>query len=228
VSEVILVTGGARSGKSLYAEALASKKSGPGTETAEATEATEAAEAGGKVLYLATAQITDEEMADRIRRHKGRRPESWLTWERHRDFAQIALTSASASVAQASESAGAEGPPPADSYDTILMDDIGNLLMGVLFDEIPDADTCALAEFDRVEEIVVDELRTLIDFARAQDKNLILVTNEIGLGLVPAYRLGRYYRDILGRANRRTAELADRVVFLVSGIPLTLKPLGEK
>jgi adenosylcobinamide kinase/adenosylcobinamide-phosphate guanylyltransferase len=193
MSEVILVTGGARSGKSLYAEALA-------------TDAT---------LYLATAQITDEEMADRIRRHKDRRPESWLTWERHRDFAQLASVP---------ESADAEWTPQADSYDTILMDDIGNLLMGVLFEEIPDADTCALEAFDRVEEIVVDELKTLIGFARARDKDLILVTNEIGLGLVPAYRLGRYYRDILGRANRRTAELADRVVFLVSGIPLTLKP----
>jgi adenosylcobinamide kinase/adenosylcobinamide-phosphate guanylyltransferase len=192
VSEIILVTGGARSGKSLYAEALA-------------TNAT---------LYLATAQITDEEMADRIRRHKDRRPETWLTWERHRDFAQIASAS--------------EGAPPAGSYDTILMDDIGNLLMGVLFEEIPDADTCALTEFDRVEDIVVNELKTLIAFAREQDKDLILVTNEIGLGLVPAYRLGRYYRDILGRANRRAAELADRVVFLVSGIPLTLKPADGK
>jgi adenosylcobinamide kinase/adenosylcobinamide-phosphate guanylyltransferase len=200
MSEVILVTGGARSGKSLYAEALAT----------------------GATLYIATAQITDEEMADRIRRHKSRRPETWLTWERHRDFAQLA-----AAVPESASSA-AEGPPQADAYDTILMDDIGNLLMGVLFEEIPDADTCALEAFDRVEEIVVDELRILIDFARAQDKDLILVTNEIGLGLVPAYRLGRYYRDILGRANRRTAELADHVVFLVSGIPLTLKPAGEK
>jgi adenosylcobinamide kinase/adenosylcobinamide-phosphate guanylyltransferase len=99
--------------------------------------------------------------------------------------------------------------------------------MGVLFDEIPDADNCPLEEFDRVEAIVINEIKTLAAFARAHGKRLILVTNEIGLGLVPAYRLGRYYRDILGRANRCAAELADNVVFLVSGIPMRLKPFAE-
>jgi adenosylcobinamide kinase/adenosylcobinamide-phosphate guanylyltransferase len=197
-SEIILITGGARSGKSLYAEALALGEAG------------DPAPPKANVLYLATAQITDEEMADRIRRHRARRPENWLTWERYRDFAAIASAS--------------DGAPAPGDYGTILLDDLGNLLMGVLFDEIPDADTCALPAFDRVEDIVTDEIRTLAAFARAQDKRLILVTNEIGLGLVPAYRLGRYYRDILGRANRCAAECADRVVFLVSGIPLTLKP----
>jgi adenosylcobinamide kinase/adenosylcobinamide-phosphate guanylyltransferase len=190
-SEIILVTGGARSGKSLYAEALAKESRSPGTRGSSG------------VLYLATAQITDEEMEDRIRRHRERRPEEWTTLESHRDFVM-----------------------PVGDYSTILLDDIGNLLMGVLFDEIPDMDTCAFAEFDRVEDIVMDEIKTLSAFARAQDKRLILVTNEIGLGLVPAYRLGRYYRDILGRANRCAAELADQVAFLVSGIPLTLKPPG--
>jgi adenosylcobinamide kinase/adenosylcobinamide-phosphate guanylyltransferase len=202
MSEIILVTGGARSGKSLYAEALAAEPRSPG-----------AAEQS-KVLYLATAQITDEEMADRIRRHRARRPEGWLTLERHRDFAQIQESLAEAAAA--------------GDYGTILVEDLGNLLMGILFDEIPDADTCALEAFDRVEAIVMDEIRTLAAFARAQGKRLIFVTNEIGLGLVPAYRLGRYYRDILGRANRITAELADRVVFLISGIPLTLKPAVGK
>ncbi|MDR0875249.1 MAG: bifunctional adenosylcobinamide kinase/adenosylcobinamide-phosphate guanylyltransferase [Clostridiales Family XIII bacterium] len=183
MSEIILVTGGARSGKSLYAEALATNPT----------------------LYIATAQITDEEMEDRIRRHRERRPEGWITLESHRDFIM-----------------------PDGDYETILLDDLGNLLMGVLFDEIPDADTCALSEFDRVEALVIDEIKTLAAFARAGGKRLILVTNEIGLGLVPAYRLGRYYRDILGRANRCAAELADRVVFLVSGIPLNLKAPPER
>ncbi|GHU65649.1 adenosylcobinamide kinase/adenosylcobinamide phosphate guanyltransferase [Clostridia bacterium] len=201
--EIILVTGGARSGKSLYAEALASEPRGAG------------AEGQTSVLYLATARVTDDEMADRIRRHRVRRPEGWLTWESHRDFAALI-----AADDQASFSVG--------DYDTILVEDLGNLLMGVLFDEIPDADTCALTEFDRVEEIVINEITTLAAFACAQGKRLILVTNEIGLGLVPAYRLSRYYRDILGRANRIAAELANRVVFLVSGIPLTLKPASEK
>lgn len=192
MSEIVLVTGGARSGKSQYAETLASENRGNES----------------NVLYIATAQVTDEEMADRICKHREQRPANWITWERHRNFAEISLT---------------ENTFSNDDYGTILLDDLGNLLMGVLYDEIPDADTCALAEFDRVEEIALKEIQTIIDFARAQDKTLILVTNEIGLGLVPAYRLSRYYRDILGRANRLAAELADKVVFLVSGIPLNLK-----
>ena len=192
MSEIILVTGGARSGKSQYAEALASK------ELYDASN----------VVYIATAQVTDEEMADRILKHKAQRPEKWIRWERHRSFSDISLS---------------ENPFSNDDYETILLDDIGNLLMGVLFDEIPDADKCALPEFDRVEEIVIREIEMLIEFTRTQNKRLILVTNEIGLGIVPVYRLSRYYRDILGRANMFTAGLADRVVFLVSGIPLDLK-----
>ena len=192
MSEIILVTGGARSGKSGYAETLAAKE----------------LNGESNVLYLATAQITDEEMEDRICRHREQRPANWLTWERHRDFAEIS---------------SGDNDFSSDDYGTILLDDLGNLLMGVLYDEIPDADNCVLSEFDRVEEIVLKEIETIVDFARAQNKRLIIVTNEIGLGLVPAYRLSRYYRDILGRANRLAADLADKVVFLVSGIPLNLK-----
>ena len=192
MSEIILVTGGARSGKSGYAETLAATKTA----------------GDSNVLYIATAQITDEEMEDRICKHRAQRPENWITWERHRGFAEIALT---------------DNPFQSDDYETILLDDLGNLLMGVLFDEIPDADTCELSEFDRIEDIVVEEVEALVSFARSSGKRLIFVTNEIGLGLVPAYRLSRYYRDILGRANKLAAELADRVVFLVSGIPLELK-----
>ena len=192
MSEIILVTGGARSGKSSYAETLAA----------------EVFEGEPNVLYLATAQITDEEMEDRICRHREQRPDGWLTWERHRDFADIS---------------SADNDFSSDDYGTILLDDLGNLLMGILYDDIPDADNCALSEFDRVEEIVLKEIETIVDFARLRNKRLVIVTNEIGLGLVPAYRLSRYYRDILGRANRCAAELADKVVFLVSGIPLNLK-----
>jgi adenosylcobinamide kinase/adenosylcobinamide-phosphate guanylyltransferase len=185
---VTLVTGGARSGKSSYAERRVARHP--------------------EVLYIATAQASDAEMRERIAHHRAHRPANWTTWERHRGFDALAQ-------------AGSPFNPAV--HRSILLDCLGNLLMGIMFDELSDTDTCPSADFEHLEALAVRELDHLLGFVRARRLQLIVVTNEIGLGLVPADRMSRFYRDILGRLNSRLAADADEVVFLVSGIALVLK-----
>ena len=190
MSDIWVITGGGRSGKSAYAESLAIEN--------------QISESQG-VLYIATAVCTDKEMEDRIARHKERRPESWNTWERYRNMADI------------------EKEFSNSEFGTIILDCVGNLLMGVLFDEIPDADDFTIDDFDRVEQLSIIEIDALCRYAKKYDKRLIFVTNEVGMGIIPETRYSRYYRDALGRINKHAAASADSVVLMVAGIPVNLK-----
>jgi len=183
--KVILVTGGARAGKSAYAEKAAAEN--------------------GSVLYIATATACDDEMEERIKYHRENRPEGWITWERHHELGDI------------------ETEFDAGSYETIMLDCVGNLLMGILYEQVPDADKFATEDFVSVVRTTITEIDTLCRFAVNNNKPLILVTNEIGMGIVPETRYARYYRDALGHLNKHIARLADEVVFMVSGLPLKLK-----
>lgn len=192
MSEIILCTGGARSGKSTLAEKLAK-------------------EAGGdKVLYVATAAVCDAEMAERVKKHRAQRPSAWNTWEGFWNFAKLR-----------------EEPAYAQCR-AVLIDCLGFMLNNIMFHTISDWDVCETAEMQTVEQRMLEELSCLMAMAREDGKTLIAVTNEVGMGLVPAERSSRYYRDILGRANQTVAASADRVYFLVSGIPLEVKALAEK
>ncbi|MDR3365231.1 MAG: bifunctional adenosylcobinamide kinase/adenosylcobinamide-phosphate guanylyltransferase [Clostridiales Family XIII bacterium] len=203
--DIWFITGGGRSGKSAYAENLAAEKSAaPGPVGAGKAGNTTACQYPG-VLYIATASCADEEMRERIARHRADRPKGWITWERHRGLADI----------EAEFDAGAFG--------TILLDCLGNLLMGILFEEIPDAEDFQLDAFGRVERLSISEIDTLRAYARKHEKRLIFVTNEIGMGIIPATRYSRYYRDALGRVNKHAAAVSDRAVLMVAGIPMTLK-----
>ena len=197
ISDIWLITGGGRSGKSGYGEALAAEKS----------EQERGKGAGGRpgVLYIATAVACDEEMAERIARHQAGRPADWLTWERYRGFSDIGRTFD-------------EG-----AFGTILLDCIGNLLMGILFEEAPDADDCTAARFEHVERLAMAEIDTLCAYAKRHGKRLIFVTNEVGMGIIPETPYVRYYRDALGRINKHAAETSDRAVLMVAGLPVVLK-----
>jgi len=197
MKDIWLITGGGRSGKSDYAEQLASEKS-----AAESVMGP-----GGKpgVLYIATGVATDDEMAERIAHHRASRPETWVTWERYRDIADI------------------KQKFNPDTFGTILLDCVGNLLMGILYEEIPDTDGFTSAQFENVEVMSILELDALCAYAAGHEKRLIIVTNEIGMGVIPETRYSRYYRDALGRINKHAAQAADRVVLMVAGIPVTLK-----
>ena len=180
-----LLIGGARSGKSTYAESRAAREE-------------------GQVLYLATAEALDPEMAARIERHRQVRPEDWRTLEVPRD-----LTSALESL---------DFSPELVLLDCVTMM-VSNLVLGSSEDpEQPDQEA-AQAAVDR-------EMVELIEYIRRSSADWLVVTNEVGMGLVPPYPLGRIYRDLLGWANRRLARTADEVYFLTAGMALPLHELG--
>lgn len=191
-----LVLGGARSGKSTFAEQLAG------------------AWGGDDVLYVATAQAGDEEMQERIRRHRQERPPDWRTLEAPRDAGQAILQQGG------------------DAH-VILLECLTLLVSNVVVDayeEVPASKTdVSLPEAEaQAEKAVLAEVQTLIDVAQRPGRRVIVVSNEVGLGVVPPYPLGRVYRDLLGRANQILARYANAVYFLAAGIPMLLKGEEEK
>lgn len=182
MGEMMLILGGARSGKSSYAQRLAYELGGE------------------RVLFVATAEGGDEEMRARIADHRRSRPAGWRTVEAPRHVAQ------------------ATAPAIGDAR-VVLVDCITLLASNVLLanGESPDA--------QQAERDVVREIEDLCALARQAEATFILVSNEVGLGLVPVYELGRLYRDVLGRANQVLAAQVDQVVLLIAGLPIELKAL---
>lgn len=178
-----LVTGGARSGKSRHAESLVANAK--------------------RVLYIATSQIFDEEMADRIQHHRDGRPAHWRTEERWQDLPDIITTDNSPDEA-------------------ILLECITTMVTNLLFayggESDPDGWDYALLEA-RVQE----EIERLIVACASCPAPIVLVTNEVGMGIVPENRLARHFRDIAGRVNQRLAQAADDVWLVVSGIGVKIK-----
>ncbi len=181
-SALILILGGARSGKSDYAEALASQL-------------------GRRVLYVATAEVRDDEMAARIALHRQNRPAEWHTLEAPRQ-----VGAALASLVE----------PP----EVLLLDCLTLLVSNIILE-------MESAPPETIEAAVSAEIEAIVTAHKRLDVPLIIVSNEVGLGLVPPYTLGRVYRDALGRANQRLASQADRVLFMVAGLPLVLKGDGR-
>lgn len=187
---LILLLGGARSGKSAYGETLASRLAG-----------------SMPVLYIATATPSDDEMRERIARHRASRPAHWHTTEEQLNPASALQSSTE----------------PVVLLDCVTLL-VANLLLegaphGENFDEAPVVSAGAEA---RVDHAITD----LLDAWRARTATLILISNEVGMGLVPPYPLGRVYRDCLGRINARLADEADIVLLMVAGLPIELKTLA--
>ena len=176
----ILILGGARSGKSRFAQELAAKL-------------------GDMVLFVATGEPLDEEMHLRIERHKENRPKSWQTVESPTNIGQVIQ-----------EQIGDARVVVIDCL-TLL---ISNLL--TMEDDLSDA-----------EERVDAEISGLTRCMDKSNATFIIVSNEVGMGLVPDNRLGRTYRDLLGRANQLVAQRADEVYLMLAGIPLELKSLRK-
>lgn len=178
-AKIILVTGGARSGKSGFAEEYAQK-------------------CGAKVAYFATAQIFDEEMHERIQAHKARRPAEWETYETPFD-------------------AEWEMKRAVNRFDVILFDCLtvytSNLLLR------PDMPSDRLLR----QQSILDKTEKLMQAACGGQAQVIFVTNEVGLGIVPDNPLSREFRDIAGFVNQKTAACADEVHLLVCGVPLRIK-----
>ncbi len=168
--------GGARSGKSCYAQELASRSE--------------------RVGFIATAEALDDEMRERIARHRRERPASWSTVE-----VPIAL-----------EDALLENEA---RHDLLLVDCLTVWTSNILYHEGRDSSRI----FARVDCLCKTLARIAAD--------VILVSNEVGGGVVPEYEDGRLYRDLLGTVNQKVAAVADDVILLVAGCPLVIKRAAE-
>jgi adenosylcobinamide kinase/adenosylcobinamide-phosphate guanylyltransferase len=92
-----------------------------------------------------------------------------------------------------------------------------------MMDSIADWDNISVEEASNVEKLVINEVEKLIRYFSRLDKTLIIVTNEVGLGIVPMYPSARLFRDVAGRANQKLASIVNEVYMCVSGIPLKIK-----
>jgi len=184
MSKTTLLIGGARSGKSHFAQELALSS-------------------GKAVLFVATATAGDEEMRQRIEEHQKSRPATWKTLETTTHIGNHILKNIG----------GAE---------TVIIDCI-TLLLNNIFSQHGDP-TDEQLDASLIEKEVAAEIAELLECIDRTDANFVIVTNEIGLGLVPADRMSRLYRDLLGKANQMLAQHADEVYLMVAGIPLPIKP----
>src|SRR5260221_5065990 len=198
IPRLVLIIGGARSGKSSFAEQLA-------------------ASSGRPVAFIATATAGDDEMRERIARHRASRPRQWHTLEEPLDL--------SGAIRRASALA-----------DVLLLDCMTLWLGNVLSQaskqhERDNKEVEELSLPGRLfDESALKEIEALLTVVKslAPGKTLIVVTNEVGLGIVPAYPLGRLYRDTLGYVNQQLARAADRVYLMVAGIAVDIKRLNEE
>lgn len=156
----------------------------------------------GSVLYLATAIPTDDDMRERIRMHQERRDSRWDTHEGFKDICEAL-----------------EGTDKT----TALLDCITVFITNYMFDEERDFDTITKDEIHALEDMILAELKKIVDTARREDKNLIMVTNEVGMCIVSPYRMSRIFSDINGKANELLASMSDEVYLSVCGIPMKLK-----
>ena len=180
--ELTLITGGARSGKSSFAENLAKQCN--------------------RVLFVATAEALDDDMARRIEAHRSSRPAEWDTLEEPRNLADAIRDTMS---------------HDASMYDTVVVDCLTMWVSNLLLFYEGKLDT---------EAKIISAATDLLEVCDASSARWIVVTNEVGLGIVPSSSLGRAYRDALGRVNSLVASRADKVYLMAAGLALELKALG--
>ena len=183
--ELIYITGGARSGKSSFAEGLLLER-------------------GHRVLYIATATAFDKEMEYRINRHKKTRPSFWYTLEAYREIGQ--------SLDERRE-----------RFHGILLDCVTVMITNILVDQGCNGDELSGRDMERIEGVIMSEVSSAITGMRTWGDVNVVISNELGMGLVPDNPLGRAFRDIAGRVNQYLAGEADRGYLMVSGIPVRIK-----
>ena len=178
--QLVLILGGARAGKSTFAQNLAQKS--------------------GRVLFVATAEALDDDMAERIAVHRSQRPAGWETLEEPVDIL-------------------ASLGPMLNNYDTVLVDCltlwVSNLMLRREDKQQRESDILAMA-------------RQLLELYESGQPTWIMVSNEVGWGVVPPTTQGRAFRDTLGRVNQLVAARADRVYLMVAGMALELKGLAAR
>lgn len=186
MGKIIYITGGARSGKSSFAEEeiFKSKK---------------------ERIYVATALTFDDEMKERVKLHKIQRGEDWITIEEYKDIEKYLK-----------------------KYEfqekIVLLDCLTNMVSNnMIMDRDIDWDKISQNELQKIEKEIEIQVNNIISFIKSSSLDMIVVSNEAGMGLVPPYALGRYFRDICGRMNQIVAKNSNEAYLVVSGLTLKLK-----
>jgi len=193
LSKLFFLLGGVRSGKSEYSEKLVSSIS-------------------EKAAYVATSEIIDDEMKKRIEVHRKRRPKSWETYEiLGEDIKIYKLREIFNQIIS-------------KKIDVVLIDCITNLLSRIIYkyklDEVEVIDN----KLEKtIEEEVVLFFDSFLEIIKNSNLNVVIVSNEVGLGVVPPYSLGRIFRDLMGIINKKVAACSDEVYFFVAGLRQRLK-----
>lgn len=189
MGRLIFITGGARSGKSKFAEDL----------TLDLALQRDPNLNKGCVTYLATCVPSDREMRERVKMHKDRRPSYWETVEEPREVARTIRE----------KGYGTE---------VLLVDCLGLYVTNLLLED--EEETLSQEKGN----LILSSVREVAEAARKVPSDVVVVSNEVGMGLVPEYLLGRVFRDVLGWANQILADASDEVYFMVSGVPMRVKP----
>lgn len=190
---IIYVTGGAKSGKSKFAEDLLLSLN----------------DGKQKNVYLATSVVFDEEMQKKVELHKARRKNNWITVESYKNFSQNL------------EEVMNENKK--NKKNNMLVDCLTNMISNIIFEnEEIDWEKPEKNQLEKCDENVEKEVQNLCEIFK-NFENVVIVSNEVGMGLVPDYPLGRYFREIAGKMNQFVAEKADEAYFVVSGIPMKIK-----
>lgn len=185
MSKIVLVTGGARSGKSNFAEKLCIDQN-------------------NSTAYIATSIPFDDEMKDRVKKHKESRPQNWNTYEIYKDIYSI--------IKEIS-----------NKHETVILDCVTLLVNNLMFTYDMDIDKANQEEINELEKYIKDQVKKLIEEIKKTNLYFVVVTNELGMAVVPANKLSRVYTDIVGRINQQIASQSDEVYFVVSGIPMKIK-----
>lgn len=193
---LIFVTGGAKSGKSKFAEEMLLKLNN----------------GKQKNIYLATSLIFDEEMKEKIRLHKKRRKNDWFTVETYKNF-ENELNNFFENNDK--------------TKNNMLVDCLTNMITNIILENKNiDWDNFEkklyIQTLEKLNKNVENSVNKLLNVTN-EFENVIIVSNELGMGLVPSYPLGRYFREIAGKMNQIVAEKADEVYFVVSGISMKIK-----
>ncbi|MPM91014.1 Bifunctional adenosylcobalamin biosynthesis protein CobU [bioreactor metagenome] len=185
MSNIILVTGGARSGKSSFAESLCIKQN-------------------NKTAYIATSVAFDDEMKNRVKKHQESRPKDWKTYEIYKDIYSI--------VEELDK-----------NHDTVIMDCVTLMVNNLMFTHGIEVDEATSEELNKLENYIREQIIKLLEAIKKTNLYFVIVTNEIGMGIVPENKLSRIYGDFIGRANQLIGSYSDEVYFVVSGIPMKVK-----
>ncbi|WP_373898233.1 bifunctional adenosylcobinamide kinase/adenosylcobinamide-phosphate guanylyltransferase [Haloimpatiens sp. FM7315] len=154
------------------------------------------------VLYIATAIVTDKEMEDRITKHRLNRNRKWETYEGFIDLEDVVEKC---------------------KHKNIMLDCVTVMITNLMFNKKIDFDNMTMEEVDELLTYIESQFEKFILKSKEKGINLVMVTNEVGSGLVPEYKLSRIFRDIAGLTNQFIAKLCDEVYLISCGLPLKLK-----